>query len=138
VIYRNPFQPFLAVDNEPVRSRQVEVFKPFAPFASRTELATKALDQAERDLEGARKRAEEADRKRERSAKRRPSPRGNESLLSWMPPSHVAIHASPRALHWKATRPQTSALPSWNNTSEKAPHAPSLTPVAGRGAKSLR
>jgi hypothetical protein len=76
VIYNNPFQPFrpfLEVDNddEPPRARQAKAFDPFAPFTSRTrnEMATKALEQAERDLEGARKRAEEADRKRERSAK---------------------------------------------------------------------
>jgi hypothetical protein len=50
--------PFLAVDNDetPVRSRQAGAFRPFAPFTSRTALATKALDQAERDLEGARRR----------------------------------------------------------------------------------
>jgi hypothetical protein len=66
VIYNNPFQPFLAVDNDetPVRSRQADAFRPFAPFTSRTALATKALDQAERDLEGARNRASVADEKR--------------------------------------------------------------------------
>jgi hypothetical protein len=66
VIYNNPFQPFLAVDNddEPVRSRQAGAFRPFAPFTSRTALATKALDQAERDLEAARERASVADEKR--------------------------------------------------------------------------
>jgi hypothetical protein len=66
VIYNNPFQPFLAVDNDDttVRSRQADAFRPFAPFTSRTALATKALDQAERDLEGARNRASVADEKR--------------------------------------------------------------------------
>lgn len=66
MIFHNPFQPFLAVDNDdtPVRSRQADAFRPFAPFTSRTALATKALDQAERDLEGARNRASVADKKR--------------------------------------------------------------------------
>jgi hypothetical protein len=66
VILRNPFQPFLAVDNDdaPVMSPQADAFRPFAPFASRTALATKALEQAERDLEGARNRASVADEKR--------------------------------------------------------------------------
>jgi hypothetical protein len=70
VIFRSPFQPFLAVDNddEPVRSRQADAFRPFAPFASRTEAAAKALEQAERDLEASRHRSAEADRKNERRA----------------------------------------------------------------------
>ena len=71
MIYNNPFQPFLAVDNDdtPVRSRQADAFHPFTPFASRTELATKALEQAERDLEASRHRSAEADRKNERRAR---------------------------------------------------------------------
>ena len=65
MIFNNPFRPVLAVDNDdtPVRSRQA-AFRPFSPFASRNALATKALDQAERDLEAARERASIADEKR--------------------------------------------------------------------------
>jgi hypothetical protein len=77
VIYNNPFQPFLAVDNddEPVRSRQAKAFDPFAPFTSRTrtEIAARALEQAERDLAAARQRTpvedDDDDRKKERLAK---------------------------------------------------------------------
>jgi hypothetical protein len=53
VIFRSPFQPFLAVDNddEPVRSRQADAFHPFTPA-----LAKKALEIAERDFEANKKR----------------------------------------------------------------------------------
>jgi hypothetical protein len=53
VIFRSPFQPFLAVDNddEPVRSRQADAFHPFTPA-----LAKNALEIAERDFEANKKR----------------------------------------------------------------------------------
>jgi hypothetical protein len=74
VIYNNPFQPFLAVDNDdtPVKSRQAKAFDPFAPFTSRTrnEMAARALEQAEKDLEGARNRASGADEKRREKLER--------------------------------------------------------------------
>ena len=71
MIFHNPFQPFLAVDNDdtPVRPRQAAAFRPFDPFTSRAALAAKALEQAERDLEASRHRSAEADRKNERRAR---------------------------------------------------------------------
>jgi hypothetical protein len=88
VIYNNPFQPFLAVDNDgddtPRATRHAGIFsssyapRRFDPFAAawsydetpatRTAAAAKALDQAERDLADARARSAEADRKKERNS----------------------------------------------------------------------
>jgi hypothetical protein len=82
VIYNNPFQPFLAVDNDdtPRATRHSSSYAPrrFDPFGgdwsyddtpeSRTAAAAKAIDQAERDLADARKRSAAADRRNERSA----------------------------------------------------------------------
>jgi hypothetical protein len=88
VIFDNPFRPMLVVDNDDgssPRSRHAGIFSnPYSPRMfdplggnwhyddtpkARTEAASKALAQAERDLSDARERSAEADRKRERNAK---------------------------------------------------------------------